>query len=446
MSGRGTGSLAPSGPLMARGLAVGHGGKAVLAGLTLAIAPGTFVGLLGANGAGKSTLLRTLAGLLPPIAGQVLIHGKPVARYDARALARQRAYLGQEPPQDSGWKVGELVGLGRYAHQRAWGLVGGAADRALVAAAIARAGVEDLVDRRLDQLSGGQRQRAHLARAFAQGAPLLFLDEPTAHLDVAHQLAFHEVVRTAVADGTTVVAVLHDLNLAAQFCDRLVVVRAGEGGEPGGILADGAPDAVIRPEIVERAFGLRVQVRHHPETGRPYVLPAAGAVRESGRSARLRATRRDRLHIVAGGGAGQALLPAAWRLGYALSVGAVNLLDSDEALATRLGADVVVEAPFSPIGPEARVALATRLADAATVVVAEVAFGTGNVENLRALLARLTAPAPPRVWLVGTGGLTGRDFTDGEASALWARLLAAGAEALDAPAVLARLTAEAGEG
>jgi iron complex transport system ATP-binding protein len=412
--------------------------------LDLAIAAGSFVGLLGANGAGKSTLLRTLAGLLPPLAGNVWVAGKPIGHYDARGLARQRGYLGQEPPTDAGWRVGELVALGRFAHQRAWGLLGGAADRAFVARAIARAGVEDLVDRRLDQLSGGQRQRVHLARAFAQGAPLLFLDEPTAHLDVAHQLAFHELVREAVAGGLTVVAVLHDLNLASQFCDRLVLVRPGEAGEPGNILADGCPDVVIRPELVERAFGLRVQVRHHPETGRPYVLPAFAPSREPGRSARLRAARRERLHVVAGGGVGQTLLPAAWRMGYALSVGVVNLLDSDHALASRLGADVVAEAPFSPIGSEACAALGASLADAATVVVAEVAFGSGNVENLRAVLARMTSPFPPRVWLVGGRELGGRDFTGGEAQALWGRLLAAGAEALTAAVILRRLEEEAG--
>ncbi len=448
--------------LEAAGLAVGYGGRAVLASLDFALAAGQFVGVLGANGAGKSTLLRTLAGLQPPLAGAVRLAGRPLAAYDARALAKARAYMAQQPPAEEGWRVAELVAMGRFPHQRGWGLWPGAADQRAVADALARAGVAELAERRVETLSGGQRQRVHLARALAQGAPLLFLDEPTAHLDLTHQLAFYRLVRDVLATGAqapagglTVVAVLHDLNLAAQFCHRLLLVTPGaasaqgqepwrgEGGEvdlPGGLLADGTPEAVITPELVARAFGLAVQVRRHPESGLPYVLPAALGGREPGRSARLRAAERDRLHVICGGGAGERLLPALYRLGYTLSVGVVNLLDSDQALAERLGLDVVAEAPFSPVGAEARGALEQRLAEACAVVVADVAWGTGNVENLRALAAR---PKGPRIFLVEEGAIGARDFTGGEATSLLARLRAAGAETLSARALLERLGAEA---
>lgn len=432
--------------LEARDLAVGYGGQPVLAGLDFTLAAGQFVGVLGANGAGKSTLLRTLAGLQPPLAGDVRLAGRPLAAFDARALAHARAYMAQQPPAEEGWRVGELVAMGRFPHQRGWGLWPGAADQQAVAAALARAGVAELADHRIETLSGGQRQRVHLARALAQGAPLLFLDEPTAHLDLTHQLAFYRLVRDVLASGAagagglTVVAVLHDLNLAAQFCHRLLLVSPGGQEAPGGLLADGPPDAVITPELVAHAFGLAVQVRRHPETGLPYVLPVAIAGREPGRSARLRAAARDRLHVICGGGSGERLLPALYRLGYTLSVGVVNLLDSDQALAERLGLDVVVEAPFSPVGAEARAALEHRLAAAAAVVVADVAWGTGNVENLRALAAQAEGR---RIFLVEEGAIGSRDFTGGEATALWERLRAAGAETLSARALLERLGRDA---
>lgn len=471
------GALPEGAALACRDLAVGYGGRPVLAGLSFALAPGRFVGVLGANGAGKSTLLRTLAGLQAPLAGEIALAGRPLAAYDARALARARAYMAQQPPQEEGWRVRELVAMGRFPHQRGWGLWPAAEDQRAVDEALARAGVADLADRAVETLSGGQRQRVHLARALAQGAPLLFLDEPTAHLDLTHQLAFYRLVREVLATPShgatsshgaapssgsgagplTVVAVLHDLNLAAQFCHRLLLVSPADAAGPGALLADGEPEAVITPGLVARAFGLAVQVRRHPETGLPYVLPLAASQREPGRSARLRAAARDRLFVIAGGGSGERLLPALYRLGYTLGVGVVNLLDSDQALAERLGLDVVAEAPFSPVGPEARQALGQRLAEAATVVVADVAWGAGNVENLRVLAALAGTPGAPRIFLVAEGpardatacdfsarDFTARDFTGGEAAALWEGLVAKGAEVLGADALLARLAHEAG--
>ncbi|MEB3329523.1 MAG: ABC transporter ATP-binding protein [Candidatus Sericytochromatia bacterium] len=426
--------------LVAEGLACGHGGQPVLSGVSAMLPAGAFVGLLGPNGVGKSTLLATLAGLLPPLAGAVWLGGEPLAGLTPRELARRRAYLPQHPPAELAWRVEEAVAIGRFPHQRGWGLVQGATDRAAVARALRAAGVEALAERRLATLSGGQRQRVHLARALAQEAPLLFLDEPTTHLDLTHQLAFYQVVRElATTAGLTVVAVLHDLNLAAQFCHRLLLLGSGPEGGAGELLADGPPAAVLDPLLVARAFGQAVQVRHHPQTGLPYVLPVVPEGAAPRGSGRLRGRQVGRLHLVCGGGSAERLLPPLYRAGWQLSVGVVNALDTDEVLAARLGAEVIAEAPFSPVGLEAAAALAERLDGVDLVVVAEVAWGSGNVENLRRLRARLDRPSPPRVLLLGGEDLPARDFTGGQARALWASLQAAGAEAVTPEALLRML-------
>ena len=416
-------------PLAAHGLACGHGGKAVVAGLELAVAPGELVAVVGPNGAGKSTLLATLAGLLPPVAGHVTLAGRALTSYTPHELALQRAFMAQGLPEAEGWRVDELVALGRFPH-RGWGR--GADDRAAVAEALAAVGLAERAGDAMQHLSGGQRQRAYLARALVQATPLLLLDEPTAHLDPGHQVAFFRVLREVMARRElAVVAVLHDLNLAAQFCQRLWVLAPGN---PGRLVADGPPGAVLDAELVASVFGLDVQVRHHPESGLPYLLPATA--RRAGGAAPATG---PRLHVIVGGGAGERALPALADMGYRVSVGAVHMLDSDEALAERLGLPAVVEAPFCPLGPATLAQLDATLAAAEVVVVADVAWGSGNVANLRALAA---LPALPPTYLVADTPLDRRDFTDGEATALWQALLARGAREATLEEVLAALRQE----
>lgn len=426
--------------LVAMGLACGRDGVAVSAGLDLAVAPGELVGILGPNGAGKSTLLATLAGLLPPLAGHLVLGERDIKTQDAAAMARRRAYMPQSAPPDEAWRVGDVVASARHAHGRAGGWWGSAGDDAAVAKAIADCGLASLIDRRMGALSGGQRQRAYLARALAQEAPLLLLDEPTAHLDLGHQLDFFRLVKAAIAGtGRAAIAVLHDPNMAGQFCERLWVLAPGEAGRPGGLVADGGPAAVLEPGLIERVFGLRVAVRAHPETGLPYLVPLQHPRRAAGASGRLRAEGIGRWHAICGGGSGERLLPALHRLGCELSVGVVNALDTDTLAAERLGLEVIVEAPFSPVGADSRRALAAALARAEAVVVAGVAFGSGNVANLHGL-----AEAQGRggtIYLVDDVPIASRDFTGGEATALWERLLAGGATPIGQDALIAKVEA-----
>jgi iron complex transport system ATP-binding protein len=209
------------------GVAAGYGSRSVLRGIDLELAPGEQVALLGANGSGKSTLLRVLAGVLVPTAGEVELFGRPLGSWERGEVARRVTVLPQGMELPHGFRVSEVVALGRIPHARSW-FATSAEDEAAVAKALADADVEDLADRTVDELSGGECQRVLVALALAQEPRLLLLDEPTAHLDVAHQLSLIGLLdRLRTARGLTVLAVLHDLNLAARFADRALVLHGG---------------------------------------------------------------------------------------------------------------------------------------------------------------------------------------------------------------------------
>lgn len=251
--------------LYAEAVAARYAERAVLHGCTLRIARGEVVAIVGPNGAGKSTLLRVLAGLLRPTSGFVQIDGVDISTLGRRDLARRIAVVPQIFDTLFPFNVREVVGLGRTARL---GIFGGASavDAAAVERAITDLDLVDLAARRIDRLSGGERQRAVLAMALAQEADVLLLDEPTAHLDPAHQVAMLRLIRElACARGLAVVAVLHDLNLAASMATRLAVMADGR------VVCDGAADTVLNADVIRSVFGPGLSVVHHD--GRPVVLP-----------------------------------------------------------------------------------------------------------------------------------------------------------------------------
>jgi ABC-type cobalamin/Fe3+-siderophores transport system ATPase subunit len=243
---------APTPRLAALALSFAYGGRDVLRSVSLALAPGELVGLLGPNGSGKTTLLRCLLGYLPPRSGRVTLDGANVADIPRRSFARSVAAVPQEMPTDFPLLVQELVLLGRLPHLPARGLgFERASDIAAADAALAACGVAELAGRPLHQLSGGELRRAYIARALAQQAPVLLLDEPTAGLDLYHQVAIVDLLRAEARAGRAVLAVLHDLGLAAR-CDRVVVL------DRGAMALEGHPDEVLAPESLSAIFGLRL--------------------------------------------------------------------------------------------------------------------------------------------------------------------------------------------
>jgi iron complex transport system ATP-binding protein len=258
--------------LVASGIRAGYGDREVLRGVDLAARDGELVALVGPNGAGKSTLLRVLAGLLRPTAGSVAIDGADVLAMDRGAVARRVAVVPQVFETLFPFTVREIAALGRTARLGAFGSLG-AEDRRAVDRALAELGSAELADRRIDRISGGERQRAVLAMALAQESEALLLDEPTAHLDPAHQRATLELVARLARDRRlAVVAVLHDLNLASALASRIVVLKDGV------VVSEGDPREVLTAALVAQVFGAGLNVVTHG--GRPFVLPAPTASEE----------------------------------------------------------------------------------------------------------------------------------------------------------------------
>lgn len=252
--------------LSARGLRLAYDDRIVAENLSIDIPDGGFTVIVGPNGSGKSTLLKALSRTLKPQAGEVLLDGAPMTSYRSKAVARELAMLPQSPIAPEAITVRDLVGRGRYPHQRLlqqWS----ADDERAVSAALAASGSEDIADRFMAELSGGQRQRAWISMVLAQEAGLLLLDEPTTFLDIAHQYDVLDLCARLHRDGRTLVAVLHDLNQAARYATNLVVMK------DGAIVAQGDPVDILTAGLVDDVFGLPSVIITDPEAGTPIVIP-----------------------------------------------------------------------------------------------------------------------------------------------------------------------------
>ncbi len=251
-------------------LGLSYGTRPILVDVDLTLEVGEIVGVVGPNGAGKSSLIKAICGLLHPAQGHISIAGKNIARHSRQELARSVAVVPQNPVLPGSFTSGEVVMLGRTPYL---GLLKteGYRDLAIVRWAMDLTSTWELVDRPVGELSGGERQRVVIARALAQEPELLLLDEPTAHLDLAHQLSILELIsRLSRQQGLGVLVILHDLNLAAQYCDRLVMLCRGR------IHRQGAPRDVITTEDVRAVFGIETLIVPHPANGLPSILAVAG--------------------------------------------------------------------------------------------------------------------------------------------------------------------------
>ena len=253
--------------LRAEGLSLGYDHISIIDDLDLDLMPGAITVIVGANASGKSTLLKGLARLLKPEAGQVTLGDRNIAALPGKKVATVVGLLPQQPIAPDGITVADLVGRGRYPHQ-GWFRQWSSTDDEIVADAMAATNTQELAARRLEDLSGGQRQRVWIAMALAQDPEILLLDEPTTFLDVTHQIEVLDLLLERNREhGTTVVMVLHDLNLAARYADHLVVMRAGR------IVANGTPAETLTAEIVQHAFDLEARIVSDPVCGAPMVVP-----------------------------------------------------------------------------------------------------------------------------------------------------------------------------
>jgi iron complex transport system ATP-binding protein len=392
-----------------RHASVGYDGP-VVGSVSLTVPPGEVVGLIGPNGAGKTTLLRAVGGGARVISGSILVDGRDTDSYPRREFARIVAVLPQGAPSTFAFTGRQFVEMGRHAHVSRFGDLS-AADHRSVARALALTDTAGLATQRVDELSGGDLQRLTLAQALAQEPSILLLDEPTSHLDLNHRLQVLDLVRGLANEGLAVLAVFHDLDMAARYSDRLAVVARGTLDEAR------APHEVLTQATLRDVFGVAAVIDADPVTGSVQVLPV---VRSTERPVGARGAK---VHVISGSGTGAALMRILTLDGYDVTAGALSLDDTDGAVASALGSRFREVAQFASMdaADESAVTGLARAAD--VVVVIATPFGPHNVGNLRAATA-----AGPASKVVLVGDLTPElDFSRGDAGAIWDGLARAGA-------------------
>ncbi len=251
-----------------RGLTVQYPGRdrAALDGVSFDALPGTITAVVGPNGSGKSTIVRALLRRVAVAAGSISIGDNVVSAMDPRAFAQRVAVVPQREEPARALSVTDFVGLGRHAHRSAFGVMR-TSDRAAIDRAMARAGMTDAMHQRIDQLSGGEWQRVRIARALAQEAAVLVLDEPTTFLDIGHEMAVFELLDAIAREGCTVLLVSHQLNLVARFASHIVLLHAGT------VVASGSADVVMRGDVLEAVYDWPLVITRDPAVGAPSLLP-----------------------------------------------------------------------------------------------------------------------------------------------------------------------------
>ncbi len=361
----------PSDSIDVANVGISFGDVEVVSDVSFAVEPGELVGLVGPNGAGKTSLLRVLSGTLEPTDGTVTVDGTDVHDLSSRAASRLVAVVPQDTAVSFSFDVRTVVEMGRYPHRSRFSPPN-TSDRELVDRALERTRTARFADRPIDDVSGGERQRVVLARAIAQDTPILLLDEPTASLDVNHAIETLDLVRELVDDGRTAVAAIHDLTLAARYCDRLVVVANGS------VVADGEPDEVLTSETLASAFDVSATVTPNPVTGTPTVTALPDTASESENGAGARSPLPGRVHVVGTGTPALTVLSRLTSAGIACTIGPVASDSPVAETARNLEVEPIESPPFSPPGAEARARLERAIEDADVTVLADVTVGPGN--------------------------------------------------------------------
>ncbi|WP_308636557.1 ABC transporter ATP-binding protein [Paenibacillus silvisoli] len=250
-------------------LNIGYEERLIVENLNIMIPKGKITALVGANGSGKSTILKTMARLMSPSAGTVLLDGKSIHKQSTKEVAKQLAILPQNPTAPDGLTVSELVSYGRFPYQKGFGSLS-KEDRSVIQWSVEKTGMTEFADRPIDRLSGGQRQRAWIAMALAQQTEMLFLDEPTTFLDMTHQLEVLELLQHLnETAGRTIVMVVHDLNHASRYAQHMIAIKSGK------VVGEGSPVAVMSKDILREVFSIEADIIQDPRTGVPLCLPYA---------------------------------------------------------------------------------------------------------------------------------------------------------------------------
>jgi len=399
--------------LNAGNLRAGYSEREIVKSVSCSFTAGTFTGIIGPNGSGKTTLLKAFSRVLPS-SGLLELAGKPVADFTPAELGMALGFVPQDESRPFSYTVMQVVLMARYARTSRFTSLT-PADYARCHTVLEETGISHLQDRSIQALSGGEWQRVLIARALAQDTKMLLLDEPTSHLDLTHQSDALSLMKGLAGTGSTIIGVFHDLNLAALFCDRLIMIKEGM------LVADGTPAKVLTPEKIRDVYGADVVASCHPATGRTFLMPLStrSCKTPDGRETPLRVL------VVSGGGSGADLLHLLAGRGYDLSAGVLATTDTDYGVAKALGIPSIPILPFSQITAHALEKLRGMANRADRIILPAHPVSAGNLPVLSVL--RESDPAKVIVHLPAGREFASYDFAKGAAAAAMTDLCTAGA-------------------
>ena len=390
----------------------------VLENINFSATGGDFIGVIGPNASGKSTLLKAISKILKPHTGAVLLNERDVYTLKSTEIAKNLAVVPQESVISFAFTALEIVLMGRTPHLSRFE-VEGIKDLIIAKKAMELTNAWHLRERPINTLSGGEKQRVIIARALAQKPKVLLLDEPTHHLDINHQIEILDLVkRLNKEEEMVVISVFHDLNIASQYCERLILLSKGR------IFAAGRAGDVLTRENIEKVYGIKVTVKKDDVSGTLLIHP---------QRKRMIKEAKGKVHIVAGSGSAVSLMNELVGHGYTVSLGVINIGDSDYITAKALELDVVEEKPFSHISEESYEKNLELIKQADSVILTNVPFGFANIKNLKA------AGQAEDLIIVEKEPIEKRDYTKGEATKLYHQLRANATLVEDSHAVLETL-------
>jgi len=393
------------------GIDCSYGSVEILKDIDFEVKSGKFLGILGPNGSGKTTLLKSISKVLKPKKGAILIDDTDIYKMKNLDLAKQMAVVPQSSPVSFDFSSLEVVLMGRNPHMTRFKMEG-QSDLDIAKNAMKLTRTWQFADRPITELSGGERQRVIIARALTQEPKILLLDEPTTHLDICNQLEVLDLIKNlSEAKNLLVVAVFHDFNLAARYCDSIILMKKGR------IVAVGTADETLTSKNVKEVFNVDTLVKKHPITGQLHVIPISRPIIQKQKSLTV--------HLISGNGTGSPVMKTLLDEGYRVTAGVLNLLDTDQETAHLLSIPTTNEAPFSPITKEAHEANLKMISKADVLVVTPTQFGEGNLRNLDAVDEAMKKGLP--VVLFENCPISERDFTGGKATKYLEKFKANGA-------------------
>ena len=385
-----------------------YNNKEVLKDIDLHLEKNDFVGIIGPNGSGKSTLLKNVSRILKADKGVIYLDKKILNDYNSKELAKKMAVVPQDTNVDFNFTVYDIIMMGRNPYQGKWGRVN-EKDINIVNEVMEVTDTKYLKDKKINQLSGGERQRVIIARSLAQKPDLLLLDEPTSSLDINYQGEIFDLISELNEElSLTIVVVSHDLNLASQYCDELILLSHGK------IYSVGGPEEVLTEENIKEVYNTEVIIKRNTITDRPYVtlIPRNYKV--------MNKFKGDRIHVIAGGGSGSELFKRLHKEGYNnVSCGVLNQGDRDWETARKLNYKIVEIPPFDYVGKLSSKENKKELKKAEVIIITNTPFGHGNVGNLRTL----TKFDNKNIIVETRKKFSKRDYTNGEAEKLWKKII-----------------------